>query len=183
MIRTKTVSFLPGVAALAFSLFLTGCSQSNLSDLEAYVNQVKSRTGGPIEPLPEIKVYETYRYSAADLRSPFVSPLELAEEEEQAVASTNGIAPDLNRPKELLEEYPLDSLRMVGTLEQNQKVWAIIKANDGTIHRVVAGNYMGQNHGKILQITENSIELLEIIPDGQGGWQEREASIALGGDQ
>lgn len=161
-------------------LLLAGCTQGNMSDLQAYVNQVKSRTGGHIDPLPEIQVYETFAYAASDLRSPFISPVTQKIEEQEQLAADNGISPDFNRPKELLEEYPLDSLRMVGTLEQASKLWGIVKANDGTIHRVVSGNYLGQNHGKILRISESSIELLEIVPDGQGGWQEREAAIALG---
>lgn len=161
---------------------LGGCAQNNMSDLQTYVEQVKARKTGRIEPLPEIQVYETHAYSAGDLRSPFAKPIDRQAQEQQEVAVNNGISPDFNRPRELLEEFPLDSLRMVGTLEQTQKRWAIVQANDGTIHRVVSGNYMGQNHGKILRISENSIDLLEIIPDGQGGWQEREAAIALGGE-
>lgn len=159
-----------------------GCAQSDMSDLHSYVEQVKSKKTGRIEPLPEIQVYETHSYSAGDLRSPFVKPIDKETEEQQAIAAVNGISPDLNRPKELLEDYPLDSLRMVGTLERLQTVWAIVQASDGTIHRVISGNYMGQNHGKIQRISESSIELVEIVPDGQGGWQEREAAIALGGE-
>jgi len=162
---------------------LEGCESSNLNDLRDYVTQVKARNPGRIEPLPEIEVYQTHSYSVADLRDPFSKPQTRQQEAEQKAASENGISPDFNRPRELLEEYPLDSLRMVGTLEKDQNVWAIVRANDGTIHRVVSGNYMGQNHGKIIRISENNIDLTEIIPDGAGGWQERNAALALGGDQ
>jgi len=171
----------PGFCLLVVVVALSGCAQDNVSDLTAFVQQEKSKKTGRIEPLPEIQVYETHSYSAADLRSPFVAAVSKGEEQ-QEVAATNGISPNFDRPRELLEEYPLDSLRMVGTLEQTQKVWAIVQATDGTIHRVVSGNYLGQNHGKILSISENGIEIVEIVPDGQGGWQEREAAIALGGE-
>lgn len=171
------------VVACAALLGLTGCESSNLGDLQSYVAQVKARNPGRIEPLPEIEVYQTHSYSVANLRDPFSKPETRQQDAEQQKASTGGISPDFNRPRELLEEYPLDSLRMVGTLEREQNVWAIVKANDGTIHRVVTGNYMGQNHGKIISISDNQIDLTEIIPDGAGGWQERNAALALGGDQ
>ncbi len=91
----------------------------------------------------------------------------------------SGIRPDVNRPREALEEYPLDSLRMVGTLEQGGQMWALVRAEDGTIHRVQPGNYVGQNYGRITRITESKIELVEIVPDGLGGWMERPATLAL----
>jgi type IV pilus assembly protein PilP len=96
-----------------------------------------------------------------------------------AQASGNGIKPDFDRPTEPLEEYPLDSIRMVGTLEQQDNTWALILDTDDTIHRVQTGNYMGQNHGKITRITEFEVELTEIIPDGLGGWVERPAAVAI----
>lgn len=94
-------------------------------------------------------------------------------------ASNNGVKPDFDRPRESLEEFPLDSLRMVGTLEQHESNWALINDTDGTIHRVQAGNYAGQNYGKITRVTEFEVELTEIIPDGIGGWMERPATIAI----
>lgn len=172
-----------GVLACLSILGLSGCESATLQDLNAYVGQVKARHPGRIDPLPEIEVYQTHSYSVSDLRDPFSKPETRRQEEEQQAASVGGISPDFNRPRESLEEYPLDSLRMVGTLERQQTVWAIVKANDGTIHRVVNGNYVGQNHGKIVQISESQIEVSEIIPDGAGGWQERNAALALGGDQ
>jgi type IV pilus assembly protein PilP len=91
----------------------------------------------------------------------------------------NGIKPDFDRPSEPLEEYPLDSLRMVGTMQKGQETWALILDKDGAIHRVQPGNYMGQNYGKITRVTESEVDLTEIIPDGLGGWMERQSSIAL----
>ncbi len=170
----------PLLAPALLAAALAGCAGEEHGDLRAYVEEVRARSPGRIDPLPEIKVYETYTYAAQDLRDPFEKPTTREQEQEQQQAASSGISPEIGRVRELLEEYPLDSLRMVGTLERNEKVWAIIKANDGTVHRVVAGNFMGQNHGRILQISDTQIALREIIPDGQGGWRERDAALVLG---
>ncbi len=181
LMRPRTLT---GMATFIAAITLSGCSGGNLNDLHTYIAQVKQKYPGQIEPLPEIAVFESYTYKVHDLRSPFDREVrQTLEQEDAQVAAGNGLTPDLNRPRELLEEYPLDSLRMVGTLEQQQRIWAIIKATDGTIHRVVAGNFMGQNHGKILEISEHQVDLVEIIPNGLGGWQERTAGLALGGEQ
>lgn len=165
---------------LAVGLTLTGCGGSNTEDLQQFVADVRNRQPTKIEPLPEFKPYETFLYQAGDLRSPFDPGA--GGQAEQALAGTgsnNGLRPDSNRPREPLEEFPLDTLRMVGTLSQQGQSWGLVLANDGTIHRVQPGNYLGQNHGKIKQISEFEIELLEIVPDGLGGWMERPASLAL----
>ena len=160
---------------------LIGCSSDPTTDLAAYVEQVKNQQRSNIEPLPEFKPYESFTYAAVDLRDPFTVP---AFTHQQAAVATNkpissGIKPDFERPTEPLEEFPLDSLRMVGTMEQSQENWALINDTDGTIHRVQPGNYAGQNHGKITRITEFEVELTEIVPDGIGGWIERQASISI----
>ncbi len=93
--------------------------------------------------------------------------------------SDNGISPDFDRNREELESYPLDYLRMMGTLEKGEQFWAILRDPDAIIHRVQVGNFIGQNNGKIPGISEDRIELLEIIPDGRGGWEERQAELAL----
>lgn len=113
------------------------------------------------------------------MRDPFTPPVFSHEPATVAQGNGNGVKPDFDRPPEPLEEYPLDSLRMVGTLEQHNETWALILDTDDTIHRVQNGNYMGQNHGKIIRVTEFEVELTEIIPDGLGGWMERPASIAI----
>jgi type IV pilus assembly protein PilP len=162
---------------LASSLLLVACTNDNLSDLKQYVAKVKSREPEPVEPLPEIKPIETFVYQSGDRRDPFQPGG--AKSEADIPASGNGIAPDPLRRKEELEQYPLDSMRMVGTLDQEDTMWALVMTQDGTLFRVRAGNYMGQNYGQITRITEDRIELTEIVPDGMGGWQERPASIAL----
>lgn len=161
---------------------LTGCGGSNHRDLQQFVEKTQKQASdrSSIEPLPDIKPYETYLYAAVNQRDPF-TPSSAADEAPIDVG-TNGIRPDPNRRREALESYPLDSLRMVGTMDQDDRTWAIVQvinAPDGGIHRVSQGNYMGQNHGRIVSISEDQIDLIEIVPDGLGGWREREISVAL----
>ena len=158
---------------------LLACSNNPSADLEEYVRTTKSQQKSSIEPLPEFQPYESFTYQAADLRDPFTEPTFSHVRAVNNTPSNNGIKPDFDRPSEALEEFPLDSLRMVGTLEQREDQWALINDTDGTIHRVQPGNYAGQNHGKITHITDFEIELTEIIPDGIGGWMERQSSIAI----
>lgn len=159
---------------LAAAVLLTaGCSRG-MSDLESYIAEVKARPGGLIEPLPEIKTYETFAYEAGDARSPFVP------DSPAAGRSDNGVRPDADRKREFLEGFPLDTLRMVGTLNMDGRLYGLVQASDRLIHRVVVGNYLGQNDGRIISITDSAIQLLEIIPDGLGGYTERAASIGLG---
>ena len=177
--RTSTPTGI--LLASVLSMTLSGCFNQDMSDLKRYVEDVKARKQGYIEPLPEIKQVETFTYVPGDRRSPF-RPVQQGDEQAEK-SSSNGIAPDPNRRKEELENYSLDSLRMVGTLQQADVMWALVQTNDKTIYRVKAGNYMGKNHGQITRIDENDIELTEIVPDGQGGYLERQASLALKEDQ
>lgn len=163
---------------ILLSMFLTSCSNSERrTELESYVKRIKSRTIKEIEPLPEIKPYEIFTYSAANLHSPFV-PI-VTQEVAKKVVVENGIQPDLNRRKEALESFPLDSLRMVGTLERNSKKWVLVVDPSGTVFRITKGNYIGQNHGHIDNISDERVMITEIIPDPTGGWRERKASISL----
>jgi type IV pilus assembly protein PilP len=156
---------------------LAGCAREDHSDLYQYAERVKAREPGPIEPLPEIMQIETFVYEADDRRTPF--KLGNRSIEEDLTQGTDGIAPDPLRRKEELEQFPLDSIRMVGTLEQEEAMWALVMDRESTLYRVQAGNYLGQNHGQITRIAEERIELTEIVPDGMNGWQERQASVAL----
>ncbi|MGB5306745.1 MAG: pilus assembly protein PilP [Gammaproteobacteria bacterium] len=164
---------------IAAAGMLAACSGNPTSDLERYAEEVKNQQPADIEPLPEFQPYESFSYQAADLRDPFTEPTFSNKQAAVTTASGNGLKPDFDRPTEPLEEFPLDSLRMVGTLEQASQNWALVNDTDGTIHRVQSGNYIGQNHGKIIRITEFEVELTEIVPDGIGGWVERQASIAI----
>jgi type IV pilus assembly protein PilP len=148
-----------------------------MSDLRAYAEQVKSRPGAPVEPIPEIKPFESYRYPehAIDPFDPGLVASALSAQLSQA-----NVTIDPNRPREYLESFPLDTLAMVGTLEREGLVYALVKTKEGTIQRVRVGNYMGQNYGEIIRISEASIMLREIVPDGLGGYMERETKVALG---
>ncbi len=164
--------------AVLLSLLLSGCSSSERrAELESYVKRIKSRTIKEIEPLPEIKPYEIFTYSAANIHSPFVPTM--MQEVAKKVVVENGIQPDMNRRKEALENYPLDSLRMVGTLEKSSKKWVLVVDPTGTVFRITKGNYIGQNHGHIDGISDEKVMVTEIIPDPLGGWRERKASISL----
>ncbi len=159
---------------------LSGCVERNMSDLEAYSQQVMARKGSRIDELPPVEPYEVYAYSSADGVDPFEPFYKEIPPEQAAVAATgSGISPNFDRNREELENFSLDSLRMMGTLELNEELWGIVRSPDGTIHRVQVGNYVGRNHGKIVGISEESIDLNEIIQDGRGGWQERDAALAL----
>lgn len=165
------------VAILLMAAALSACGGGDLNDLQTWVNSVKKRQKGTVEPLPEIKTVEPFVFKPEDLRDPFIQT-ERSEQPEET-KSDSGIRPDPTRAREDLESYELDTLRMVGTIDQNGNLWGLVKAVDSTIHRVRVGNYMGRNFGKILRIREGQIELLEIIPDSLGGWRERKATLEL----
>lgn len=158
-------------------LLLAGCMQQDMSDLENYVAEVKSRPAGGISPPPDPAEVETFLYVPAGRRDPFEPQVDPEQEVETVV--DNGLSPDFNRRKEELELYPLDSLRMVGTLEQEGDTWGLVQTKDGTIHRVSRGNYMGQNHGQIVDIAEDQISLVELVKVGSN-YQEQEAALGLG---
>jgi type IV pilus assembly protein PilP len=152
-------------------LALAGCTRG-MSDLRDWVAQEKAKRGAPIPPLPVIKTFETFTYSDQDKRDPFSpSPDELNE--------NNGPRPDEGRARQPLEAYSLDSLRMVGTIGSGATMEALIKDPGGVIHRVHANEYMGQNYGRITAISGDRVDLVELVSNGNGGWMERPASIAL----
>lgn len=168
-------------AATAASVLmsLVGCG-NRLADLQQYANQVKARKGGHIEPIPQLKPFETYTYNDQDDRSPFTPQLNtLAKNNTNRGTSTSGLHPNFNRNREYLEQFPLDGLKMMGTLEVGGTLYALVKDSDNILHRVQDGNYMGQNYGKIISITDSEIKLREIVPDGQGGWSERITTVTL----
>jgi type IV pilus assembly protein PilP len=158
------------VLAIAGAALLAGCS-SGQEDLQQWVAEVKQRPGGRIEPLPEVKPYETYTYSDADLRSPFAPAA--------PAAANGGVRPDTKRNREFLEQFSLDTLRMVGTLRLADRTYGLVKTKDGLVHRVLPGNYMGQADGRVTEVTPSKINVVEIVPDGLGGYMERPASLAL----
>jgi type IV pilus assembly protein PilP len=156
------------------ALGLTACG-SDMDELDAYINKVKQEPGDGIAPLPEITPYEAFTYVAdkQGLRSPFVP------DTPQASGAGGGTRPDPDRSREYLESFPLDTLGMVGTLYIGETMYGLVQTSDGLIHRVVPGNYMGQNDGRITDISESEIALVEIISDGIGGYIERDAAVGL----
>jgi type IV pilus assembly protein PilP len=164
---------------LFLSMMLVGCGDGGFSDLQQYVAEVKARPKGTIEPLPEIKAVEPFVFKPEGLRDPFKAISESEESEESQISVGNGIKPDTTRRKEELEAFPLDSLRMVGTVVMKANLWALVKASDKTIYRVQVGNHMGKNYGKIIRILTDKIELMEIVPDTPGTWREQQTSLAL----
>ncbi|MBS0569308.1 MAG: pilus assembly protein PilP [Proteobacteria bacterium] len=154
---------------------IAGCTGGK-NDLQQWVAQEKAKKGTPVAPLPVLKTFETFVYQDQDKRDPFGPSLE---EQREAQASANGPMPD-KHPREQLESYPLDSLKMVGTIGTGTTIEGLIKDPDGVIHRVHVNNYMGQNNGKITAVAEDHIDLVELIPNGSGGWMKRQASVALG---
>ena len=165
-------TFLRWGMIVLFSTMLIGCG-NDIGDLQQYVAEVKARPKGKIPPLPQIKPAETYTYPA-DLRDPFSPSVEPA-----ALSTKAGPRPNPNRIKEAPEGFPLDTLRLVGSLGREGQEWSLIKDPEGTVHRVQVGNYLGQNEGHIIKVTDQGIELVELIEDGQGGWIERPASLTL----
>lgn len=166
-----------GTAPVLLAAAMIGCAGSDMDELDAYIAKVKQRPPEPLEPLPEIPQVDTFVYDPGTRRDPFVMDDRTAQA--AMPRQTDGIAPDLLRRKEELEQFSLDSLRMVGTLEQNATRWGLVLAPDGILHRVRVGNYLGQNNGQITRIGPEGIDLTEIINDGPGAWRERESSIAL----
>ena len=153
---------------------LTACG-GGADDLDEYVNEVKKRKGGVIEPLPEITPYEVFNYVAdlQGIRSPFLP------DSPQTTGTLSGPKPNPDRSPEYLESFPLDALSMVGTLHMDGNMYGLVKTSDGLIHRVIPGNYLGQNDGRITEISESRIDLVEIISDGIGGYIERDAAVGL----
>lgn len=167
-----------GLLLAAAALALAGCGRSITSEpggapnLEEWVANVQARPAPPLDPLPVMQQFETFEYAAQGMRDPF------------SAAFTNqgngsGPRPDSNRRKQTLEQFPLDSLDMVGSLGAGSTLTALVMAPDKVTYRVSPGVYMGQNDGRVTAVQEDRIELVELVPDGAGGWLERPASIAL----
>ena len=162
-------------------LLLSGCGEG-LGDLQKFVRDIRSKPPGRIEPIPEFQPYQNFEYTSHDLRDPFkmvdFRRPELNEEDLGNLAS--GLRPDIDRVKEVLEDFPLDTLRLKGTIDDKDGIkWGLIFAPDNTIHRVIEGNYLGQNHGRIISVSDQTIDLTEIVPDGLGNYIERSSAITL----
>lgn len=172
-VQRKIVWRLIAVTTLAIGL---GACSGNMDDLRAYVDEVKARPGGIIAPLPQVVPAPSFAYEAGDRRSPFMPETP----QTRVTSDPNAIqGPDPTRPREFLEQYPLDTLRMVGTLVARGDSFGLVQTSDGLIYRVTVGHHLGQNYGRVTTISDSEIELVEIISDGIGGYLERPAAIGL----
>lgn len=154
---------------------LTGCGSDGMDDLREFVKNAHADRKPRVEPLPEVKTQETFTYAANNLTDPFAT-FNLKPNRSK---SAGGPRPDTNRRKEPLEDYPLDALKMVGTLSRGKQSWVVIQAPDGTVHRAKTGNHLGQNFGMITKIAESKVDIIELVQGALGDWVEREASLAL----
>jgi type IV pilus assembly protein PilP len=159
------------VGAMLALIALAGCSGRD-ANLASFIATTKKESGGRVEPLPEVRPYEAFRYDDKNLRSPFVPG-------GSGAATNGGLRPDNHRNREYLEQFSLDTLKMVGTLNLGGKYYGLLQTKDGRVHRVIVGEYVGTNEGRIMDITPSRIALSEIIPDGLGGYIERPAALAL----
>lgn len=187
MNQCRLVNIFKAIICLIVVASLSACVSKDISELENNVETIMARPGGLIEPLPEIKPYEAYTYKASneDGRNPFklfyvIKPVEIDDESIVDDGLTEEMTREIrNRNREELEQFELDSLRMVGTIDNENSNWGIILDPNGIVHRVKVGNYIGLNIGKIINIYEDRVELREIVQDSDGRWEEREASLAL----
>jgi len=159
-------------------LMVAGCTPVNdFTDLQQFSMEVRARPGGEIEPVPKFKEYEAFTYSAAGFRSPFDIPIRIQLQE--GMSASRDVQPDLDRAKEPLESYAIAELAMVGMVQRNGHYVALVENSMGEVHRVLRGNYLGRNHGRVVAITESQVDLVEIVPSGAGGWMERPQSLTL----
>lgn len=159
---------------LFFCSLIVACSEVDYSDLETFINNSGNGLRGEVDPLPEVKQYQFFTYQAFDITSPFVP-----RKNEQVQNNKSGIQPDINRRKGFLESFPLESLVMVGSLEKDESIYALIKTPEGTLHRVKEGDYLGQDFGNINEITESRVEIVEIVQEGVNEWTERANTLML----
>lgn len=163
---------------LVATVSIAGCTRGITStpgdapNLKTWVAEIKARPAPPLDPLPVMQQFETFEYSAHTLRDPFSTAF-------TDLDTGNGPRPDKDRRRQILEQFPLDSLDMVGTLGRGAEIIALVMAPDKVTYRVRPGNYMGQSDGRVTGVFEDRIELVELVPDGAGGWLERPASVAL----
>ena len=161
------------VFSLGACALLAGCGGESHQDLRAWMNDQGKGARGRVDPLPQIKPYEPFAYNAFDLPDPF-KPRKI-----EPTKGTSKLAPDLTRRREPLESYPLESLNMVGTLQQGKSTYALVRTPDKDVYQVTTGNYLGQNFGVITGITDSEVRLKELVQDGSGDWTERTGTLPL----
>ena len=158
------------------ALVVGGCGSSDYSDLDAYMAEVRNTPQGTIEPIPTFTPYRAFTYAAQALRAPFEPPIRVAD-----IVTSSGpeVKPDLQRSKEYLERFNIEAIRMVGSLEKDGQLWGLVTDAEQSVHRVRVGNYLGKDHGRIVEATETGLAIVEIVPNGVGGWIERPRTLEL----
>lgn len=169
MILRRSMRALAVATVASSMLLLAGCGGGNMSDLRDWVARIEARPGPPIPPTPTPPVYQPYTWGDQNQRSPFLP-----------VNKGGNVRPNLARRKQYLEQFPLDSLKLVGELTYGHATYALILDPHGVVTRVTVGNYLGQNNGRIVAVTPAGIQIREIVPNGTGGWVRRPASLSLG---
>lgn len=167
----------PFFALCAAMLLIAACGSSSFPDLDQYMAEVKARPAGHVQPIPAFTAYKTFTYSAAGLRNPFQQPVEV--KDITRLQKLVKVKPDASRPKEYLEQFGIDSLNMVGTVQMDGTLWGLILDGQGSVHRVKMGNYMGKNYGRIVELTENDMLVIEIVSNGPDEWVERPHRLQL----
>lgn len=161
------------LVSIILLLSLAACGGNGYEDLEQFVKNSGNNLRGKVDPLPEVRAYQPFTYAAFDLPDPF-KPRKL-----KLTQGGGGLQPDMNRPKEPLEAYSLESLKMVGVLKQKGNTYAVIKAPDNAIYRIHSGNYIGQNFGRVTAVNDTTVKIKEIVQDSAGDWAERESNLTL----
>lgn len=173
-----TIMLFRTVVIVGLCLSALGCAgRGEHEDLQAFMVEAKNQPVGEIEPLPTFDPYATFKYSAVAFRSPFDKPLTAISKAQPS--GKTAIKPNDHRKKEFLESFNFSSFTLTGSIEKNGTIWSLINDGEGDVHRVALGNYLGKNHGRIVAISESKIDVVEIVPDGKGGWVERPRTLGL----
>ncbi len=153
---------------------------SEFGDIDNFMAQAKAKAAQreSIDPIPAFRPYQAFKYGATALRAPFDVPVDV-KELVRIGGPRSDVTPDENRSKEYLEQFNFEALSMVGTIEQGGKLWVLIDDNSGLVHRVSRGNFMGRNHGKIVEVSESQVSVVEIVSSGSDSWIERPRTIKL----
>ena len=162
---------------VATSVLVSACVDSGVDDLQIFMDDIKNDgKRGKVEPIPTFTPYEPFDYSATLLRAPFDRPVTIVDP--LVLKPSSSVKPIENRPKEYLEQFNVESLVMVGTIKREEQLFALLQTPDESVHYLKVGNYLGRNNGKILRITETNVQLVEIVPAGEG-WVERPRTVEL----
>ena len=165
-----------GAILMLGATLLAGCGNNEFNDLQVFMEETRARPAGAIEPLPQVRPYEAFTYSASSLRSPFQPPVRI--DLSQRERGSQDIKPDEDRPRQFLEGFNIEGFEMVGVLSNQQGMQALVRGA-GSVHRVKIGDYLGRNHGRVNGIEEGRVDVVEIVPDGEGGWLERPRTLSL----